>query len=32
LKLAGISLWPVGKEIVSTEEAHRMPWPERGHV
>jgi uncharacterized membrane protein YccF (DUF307 family) len=32
LKLAGISLWPVGKEIVSTEEARRMPWPARGHL
>ena len=29
-KLAGISLWPVGKEIVSAEEARRMPWPARG--
>lgn len=28
LKLAGISLWPVGKEVISQEEAHRMPWPE----
>jgi uncharacterized membrane protein YccF (DUF307 family) len=32
LKLAGISLWPVGKEIVSTEDAHRMSWAERGQV
>jgi uncharacterized membrane protein YccF (DUF307 family) len=24
LKLAGISLWPVGKEVVSTGEARRM--------
>ena len=32
LKLAGISLWPVGKEIVSTEEAHRMSWAERGQL
>jgi uncharacterized membrane protein YccF (DUF307 family) len=32
LKLAGISLWPVGKEVVSTEEAHRMPWSARGHA
>jgi uncharacterized membrane protein YccF (DUF307 family) len=32
LKLAGISLWPIGKEVVSTEEAHRMPWPEGGHA
>ena len=30
LKLAGISLWLVGKEIVSTEDARRMPWPARG--
>jgi len=29
LKLAGISLWPVGKQVVSTEEAHRMPWTAR---
>ena len=32
LKLAAISLWPVGKEVISTEEAHRMPWPEGGHA
>jgi uncharacterized membrane protein YccF (DUF307 family) len=32
LKLAGISLWPVGRQIVSTEEAHRMPWAVRGGV
>src|SRR5690349_4001248 len=32
LKLAGLSLWPVGREIVSTEEAHRIPWSARGHV
>jgi uncharacterized membrane protein YccF (DUF307 family) len=24
LKLAGVSLWPVGKDVVSTEEARRM--------
>jgi uncharacterized membrane protein YccF (DUF307 family) len=30
LKLAGISLWPVGRQIVSTEEAHRMSWAARG--
>jgi uncharacterized membrane protein YccF (DUF307 family) len=23
LKLAGLALWPIGKEIVSTEEAER---------
>jgi len=32
LKLAGISLWPVGRQIVSTEEAHRMPWAVRGGI
>jgi uncharacterized membrane protein YccF (DUF307 family) len=32
LKLAGISLWPIGKEVVSTEDAHRIPWSARGHV
>jgi uncharacterized membrane protein YccF (DUF307 family) len=32
LKLAGISLWPVGREVISTEEAHRMPWSARGHA
>jgi uncharacterized membrane protein YccF (DUF307 family) len=26
LKLAGISLWPVGREIVSTDEAQRTAW------
>lgn len=30
LKLAGISLWPVGKDVVSAEDARRMPWPARG--
>jgi uncharacterized membrane protein YccF (DUF307 family) len=30
LKLAGISLWPVGREIVSTDEARRMAWSARG--
>lgn len=32
LKLAGISLWPVGRQIVSTEEAHRMSWAARGRA
>jgi uncharacterized membrane protein YccF (DUF307 family) len=32
LKLAGISLWPVGREIVSTEDAHRMSWAARGQL
>ena len=26
LKLAGISLWPLGREIVPIEEAQRRPW------
>ncbi len=30
LKLAGISLWPVGRQIVSTDEAQRMAWSPRG--
>ena len=25
LKLAGLSLWPVGKDVVSAEDAQRMP-------
>jgi uncharacterized membrane protein YccF (DUF307 family) len=32
LKLAGISLWPVGRQIVSTEDAHRMSWAARGRA
>jgi uncharacterized membrane protein YccF (DUF307 family) len=32
LKLAAISLWPVGRQIVSTEEAHRMSWAARGRA
>ncbi len=30
LKLAGISLWPVGRQIVSNEDAQRMSWAGRG--
>jgi uncharacterized membrane protein YccF (DUF307 family) len=26
LKLAGISLWPLGREIVPIDEARRRPW------
>ena len=26
LKLAGISLWPLGREIVPSDEAQRRPW------
>jgi uncharacterized membrane protein YccF (DUF307 family) len=30
LKLAGISLWPVGRQIVPLEDARRMTWAARG--
>jgi uncharacterized membrane protein YccF (DUF307 family) len=26
LKLAGLALWPVGKDIVSVDDAERRPW------